>query len=246
MHAGDPRRAQCPLPGCGAALPSAAAARLLLAPALRRFEQLLAQRYLIAHPETMRCCPQAACGAMLHLASGEPAAAAAAAPSNDSQAAAAEGSSGGGPPAAAEPPLAGAAPGAGLDAECGACGHRLCWRCGEEAHEPASCAQVGRGVQALQLAVPLRCSAQARALADAHTAPASCCNVLQMQQWSDELAALRRAAPDADRQWLAANTKRCPQCRAHIQASHACSRRACLPDQAAGGSSPGTRSSPGP
>lgn len=44
--------------------------------------------------------------------------------------------------AAAETAAAAAAPGAGLDAECGACGHLLCWRCGEEAHEPASCAQV--------------------------------------------------------------------------------------------------------
>ena len=38
---------------------------------------------------------------------------------------------------------AAAAPGAGMDAECCACGHLLCWRCGEEAHEPASCGQVG-------------------------------------------------------------------------------------------------------
>lgn len=39
-----------------------------------------------------------------------------------------------------------------------------------------------------------------------------------MRRWADELAALRQAAPDADRQWLARNSKRCPQCRAHIQA----------------------------
>lgn len=42
--------------------------------------------------------------------------------------------------------------------------------------------------------------------------------LLQVRRWGEELATLRRAAPDADRQWLARNSKRCPQCRAHIQA----------------------------
>ena len=41
--------------------------------------------------------------------------------------------------------------------------------------------------------------------------------LLQVRRWGEQMAALRQAAPDADRQWLAANTKRCPRCQAHIQ-----------------------------
>jgi hypothetical protein len=182
LGAGDPRRATCPQPSCHAPLPSLAASRLLPAAQLLRFQQLQAQRYLAAHPGTMRCCPQPSCGATLHLLpvpalgpAGPGAAGSRGEPAND---AAAEGAA-----------AASAAQGAGLGAACGACGHRFCWRCGDEAHEPASCEQ--------------------------------------MRQWGEELAVLRRAAPDADRQWLSSNTKRCPTCQTHIQAS-SCLGRGCL------------------
>ena len=35
-----------------------------------------------------------------------------------------------------------------------------------------------------------------------------------MRRWQDELAALRRSAPDQDKKWLSEHTKRCPQVRA--------------------------------
>ena len=38
-----------------------------------------------------------------------------------------------------------------------------------------------------------------------------------MRRWGEELAVLRRQAPDADRRWLTANTKRCPTCKASIE-----------------------------
>lgn len=152
-HSGDPRRAVCPEPGCGKALPSAAVARLLPAAALDRFQLLVVQRYATAHPQQLRSCPQAGCGVMLHLPG--PACAA------GSQAGTASGATAGAEPTAEQAAagattaagrmateaaaVAAAAPGAGLDAECGACGHLLCWCCGGEAHEPASCAQVRIG-----------------------------------------------------------------------------------------------------
>ncbi|PRW44356.1 ankyrin repeat and IBR domain-containing 1-like [Chlorella sorokiniana] len=143
---GDPRRAVCPEPGCGTALPSAAAARLLPAAALDRFQLLVVQRFVTARPHDLRSCPAAGCGALLHLAGP-----AAAASQLGTAGLTATGAAGADAAAAAAVPaavpaavVAAAAPGAGLDAECGACGHLLCWRCGEEAHEPASCAQMRR------------------------------------------------------------------------------------------------------
>jgi hypothetical protein len=136
--AGAPQRAACPEPGCTAALPSEAAAALLAAKQAARFAQLQAQRYLATHPREMRCCPQRECGAMLHLPTPRlrslPA----------TGAAQAEAAEPGEEAAAAAAAVASLAAGAGLGAECRACGHRFCWQCGEEAHEPASCDQVGR------------------------------------------------------------------------------------------------------
>ncbi|KAL4428244.1 hypothetical protein ABPG75_002333 [Micractinium tetrahymenae] len=192
---GDPRRAACPQPGCSVPLPSDAAPRLLPAASLRRFQQLQAQRYVTAHPVGMRCCPRPGCGATLRLP--EDLAAALAAPQSVPVAGAGSSRAGALPAAVAGPSSAAAATAAaaaeqdeaGLDADCAACGSTFCWRCGEDAHEPASCSQVRR--------------------------------------WSEELATLRRAAPDADRQWLARNSKRCPQCKAHIQKLGGCNHMRC-------------------
>lgn len=61
-------------------------------------------------------------------------------------------------------------------------------------------------------------AASARASLPACVFAHSCPQPLaQVRRWSEQLTALRQAAPDADRQWLSANTKRCPRCQAHIQ-----------------------------
>lgn len=150
---GDPRRAVCPEPGCGTALPSASVARLLPAAALDRFQLLVVQRYATVHLQELRSCPQAGCGVMLHLpgpscaAGSQPgtASGATAGAEPTAEKAAAGATTAAGQMAIEAAAVAAAAPGAGLDAECGACGHLLCWRCGGEAHEPASCAQVRIG-----------------------------------------------------------------------------------------------------